>query len=292
MRRISILSRDSNPTTVHLPRVRSTEPASARRLQTDSRFHRRWPRASISAMPSTIASPACSRLRRESAACPLRASAPSRMAPSSIAAIATRRCPAPQEAPARGLPARWVNGSATRRPVALKFDGTDVLSPYNGTRSNEKNILDFGAIASTREDQLQRHRRPGQHHLFRESAARISRSISTLRSIAPVPRRACRSRPDSPRSRRPPPILPSSATRLTRYAQGCTVQNALAWCTAGSAVCASEQCRVLRAGTDGDDRGSGRPARRSPATIATYDDDDEQHHPRHPRLDHRQWRGR
>ena len=34
-------------------------------------------------------------------------------------------------------------------PVALKFDGTDVLPPFNGSRTNEKNILDFGAIAST-----------------------------------------------------------------------------------------------------------------------------------------------
>jgi hypothetical protein len=47
---------------------------------------------------------------------------------------------------ASGTHGQWQCNAPT---VPLKFDGTDTLPPFNGTRTNEKNILDFGAIAST-----------------------------------------------------------------------------------------------------------------------------------------------
>src|SRR5579862_290190 len=61
-------------------------------------------------------------------------------------------CQASQVCAAGGSGA-WALGSmgqwqCNAPPVALSLNGTDVLPPYNGTRTNEKNILDFGAIAS------------------------------------------------------------------------------------------------------------------------------------------------
>ncbi len=174
----------------------------------------------------------------------------------------------------------WASGTlgqwqCNAPPVALKFDGTDVLSPYNGTRSNEKNILDFGAIASTA--RINCSAIAGQANITCSGIGSSDFALNqyvALYSAGPAPSVS------QPTGFTTQPTTttnsPSSATRLTRYAQGCTVQNALAWCTAGSAVCALSNVAFYEQGQTVTIAGAGAAGAALTSTIATYDDNDDQ----------------
>ena len=120
--------------------------------------------------------------------------------------------------------------------VPLKFDGTDVLAPFNGTRTNEKNILDFGAIASM--TRINCSTTAGQTNITCSGVGSSDFAVNqfvALYGAGPAPTVS------QPTGFTLQPTTttnsPSTGTRNTRFAQGCTVQNALAWCSAGSSVC-------------------------------------------------------
>jgi hypothetical protein len=170
----------------------------------------------------------------------------------------------------------WASGTmgqwqCNAPPAALRFDGTDVLPPYNGTRPNEKNILDFGAIASTA--RLNCSTTAGQTNV---TCSGISSSdFAVGQNVALYGAGA------APAVAQPTGFVvqpttttnsPSSATRFTRFTQGCTVQNALAWCTAGSSVCGLSNVSFYEQGQTVTIAGAGVAGAALTSTISVLDD--------------------
>ena len=139
------------------------------------------------AMPSTTAFPASSRSRPGSAACHLPASVPSRMALCFIATIARPPCPAPRAAAARGLPAPWDNGNATRRPPRSAWTVLMCSRPTTEPTPTKK-IFSISARSPAPRGSTAPPLPARPTSLVRESAARISPSISMWRSMAQAPR--------------------------------------------------------------------------------------------------------
>ena len=144
----------------------------------------------------------------------------------------------PCSAGGSGALASGVNGQwqCNMPIVPLKLDGTDTLPPLNGTRTNEKNILDFGAVPSVA--RINCSTVGGQQNITCTGVGSSDFAINdyvALYGAGAAPTVA------QPTGFTVQPATttnsPSSATQFTRFAQGCTVQNALAWCTAGSSIC-------------------------------------------------------
>jgi len=156
-------------------------------------------------------------------------------------------------------------------PAALKLDGTDVLPPFNGTRTNEKNILDFGAVASL--SRINCTSSAGQNTITCSgigSADFTAGQNIALYGAGPAPTVS------QPTGFTVQPTTttnsPGSATRFTRFAQGCTVQNALAWCTAGSSICQVNNVSFYEVGQTLTIAGAGTGGSPLTATITSLDD--------------------
>ncbi len=155
--------------------------------------------------------------------------------------------------------------------IPLRFDGTDVLAPYNGTRTNEKNILDFGAVAST--TRINCSATAGQTNVtctgIGTSDFGVNQNIA-LYAAGPAPSVS------QPTGFVVQPTTttnsPSSATRNTRFAQGCTVQNALAWCTAGSSICQLSNVGFYEQGQTVTIAGAGVGGAALTSTLTSLDD--------------------
>lgn len=172
----------------------------------------------------------------------------------------------------------WASGTmgqwqCNAPPIALKFDGTDVLAPYNGTRTNEKNILDFGAIASTA--RINCTATGGQANITCSGVGTSDFAVNqnvALYGAGPAPAVA------QPTGFVVQPTTttnsPSSATRNTRFTQGCTVQNALAWCSAGSSVCGVSNNSFYEQGQTVTIAGAGVGGAALTSTISILDDGD------------------
>ncbi len=155
--------------------------------------------------------------------------------------------------------------------VPLKFDGTDALAPFNGTRTNELNILDFGAIASN--TRINCSTTAGQANItctgISSSDFALNQNVA-LYGAGPAPTVA------QPTGFTAQPTTttnsPSSATRFTRFVQGCTVQNALAWCTAGSTTCRLNNVSFYEAGQTVTIAGAGAGGAALTTTISSLND--------------------
>ena len=170
----------------------------------------------------------------------------------------------------------WASGTmgqwqCNAPPAALRFNGTDVLPPYNGTRTNEKNILDFGAIASTA--RINCSTTAGQTNITCSGISTSDFAVNqnmALYGAGPAPSVS------QPTGFVMQPTTttnsPSSATRFTRFTQGCTVQNALAWCTAGSSVCGLSNVSFYEQGQTVTIAGAGVGGAALTSTISTLDD--------------------
>jgi hypothetical protein len=169
---------------------------------------------------------------------------------------------------AMGINGQW---ECSAQPIALKFDGTDVLPPFNGTRTNEKNILDFGAIASTA--RINCSTTAGQANVTCSGVGSSDFAVNqnvALYGAGPAPSVS------QPTGFTVQPTTttnsPSSGTFNTRFAQGCSVQNALAWCTAGSAVCALSNVGFYEQGQTVTIAGAGVGGASLTSTISILDD--------------------
>ena len=170
----------------------------------------------------------------------------------------------------------WAHGSmgqwqCNEPMAALKLDGTDVLPPYNGTRTNEKNILDFGAIASSA--RINCTTTAGQANVTCSGIGTSDFAVNqyvALYGAGPAPTVA------QPTGFTAQPTTttnnPGSATRFTRFAQGCTVQNALAWCSAGSSNCGLSNVSFYEQGQTVTIAGAGPGGTSLTATISALDD--------------------
>jgi hypothetical protein len=170
----------------------------------------------------------------------------------------------------------WAHGSmgqwqCNEPMAALKLDGTDVLPPYNGTRTNEKNILDFGAIASTA--RINCTTTAGQANAVCSGVGTSDFAVNqyvALYGAGPAPTVA------QPTGFTLQPTTttntPTSATQFTRFAQGCTVQNARAWCTAGSSNCGVSNISFYEQGQTVTIAGAGAGGASLTATISAIDD--------------------
>ncbi len=155
--------------------------------------------------------------------------------------------------------------------VPLKFNGTDALPPYNGTRTNEKNILDFGAIASTA--RINCGATAGQTNITCTGIGTSDFSVNqniALYGAGPAPSVS------QPTGFVVQPTTttnsPGSATRFTRFTQGCTVQNALAWCTAGSSICQLSNVGFYEQGQTVTIAGAGVGGAALTSTLTSLDD--------------------
>ena len=172
-----------------------------------------------------------------------------------------------------GALAIGVNGQyECNTPLAdLKLDGTDNLGSFNGARTNEKNILDFGAIAST--TTVSCTTAAGQSTI---SCPGITGTdfkrgqYVALYGAGPGPSVA------QPTGMIVQPTTTtnniSAATHFTRFAQGCTVQNAVAWCRAGSNSCAVSNVSFYEIGNAISIAGAGPGGAALAATIVSLDD--------------------
>jgi hypothetical protein len=170
----------------------------------------------------------------------------------------------------------WASGTkgqwqCSAPAVALKLDGTDVLGPFNGTRTNEKNILDFGAIASIA--RINCTTTSGQANVTCSGIASSDFAVNqyvALYGAGPAPSVS------QPAGFTLQPTTttnnPGSATRFTRFAQGCTLQNALAWCTAGSSICQVSNVAFYEQGQTVTIAGAGVGGAALTSTITTLDD--------------------
>ncbi len=170
----------------------------------------------------------------------------------------------------------WAQGSMGQwqcnEPIAaLKLDGTDVLPPYNGTRTNEKNILDFGAIASTA--RINCSTTAGQANVTCSGIGTSDFAVNQYVAIygaGPAPSVA------QPTGFTVQPTTttnnPGASTQFTRFAQGCTVQNALAWCTAGSSNCGLSNVSFYEQGQTVTIAGAGAGGAALTTTISSLDD--------------------
>jgi hypothetical protein len=172
-----------------------------------------------------------------------------------------------------GALAIGVNGQyQCNTPLAdLKLDGTDNLGSFNGVRTNEKNILDFGAMASANTVNCTTH--AGQTSITCPGISATDFKLNqyiALYGAGPAPSVA------QPTGMVVQPTTTtnnvSAATHLTRFAQGCTVQNAVAWCTAGSNVCLVSNVNFYEAGQNISIAGAGPGGAPVAATIVSLDD--------------------
>jgi hypothetical protein len=170
----------------------------------------------------------------------------------------------------------WASGTmgqwqCNAPPAALRLDGTDVLPPYNGTHTNEKNILDFGAIASTA--RINCSTTTGQTNV---TCSGIGSSDFAVNQYVALYGAGAAPSVAQPTGFVAQPTTttnsPSSATRFTRFTQGCTVQNALAWCTAGSSVCGVSNVSFYEQGQTVTIAGAGVAGAALTSTISTLDD--------------------
>jgi hypothetical protein len=169
---------------------------------------------------------------------------------------------------ATGIDGQW---ECNAQPVPLAFNGTDVLPPYNGTRTNEKNILDFGAIPSA--TRINCTTTSGQANITCSGVTTSDFAVNqnvALYGAGPAPTVS------QPTGFTVQPVTTtnsiSSATRNTRWAQGCTVQNALAWCTAGSSVCGLSNVTFYEQGQTITIAGAGAGGAALTTTISILDD--------------------
>ncbi len=155
--------------------------------------------------------------------------------------------------------------------VPLKFNGTDSLPPYNGTRTNEKNILDFGAIASTA--RINCTTAAGQANI---TCSGINSSDFAINQYVALYNAGPAASVAQPTGFTVQPTTttnnPTAATQFSRFAQGCTVQNALAWCTAGSAICYVSNVTFYEQGQTVTIPGAGASGAALTATISSVDD--------------------
>jgi hypothetical protein len=156
-------------------------------------------------------------------------------------------------------------------PVALRLDGSDVLGPINGTRTNEKNILDFGAIASTA--RINCTTTSGQSNVICSGIGSSDFALHqyvALYGAGPAPTVA------QPAGFTLQPTTttnnPGAATQFTRFAQGCTVQNAVAWCAAGSSSCGVSNVSLYEQGQTVTIAGAGVGGAALTTTISSVDD--------------------
>jgi len=169
---------------------------------------------------------------------------------------------------ASGTKSQWL---CTAQPLALKFDGTDTLPPFNGIRTNEKNILDFGAIASN--TRINCTTTAGHANITCSGIGSSDFAVNqyvALYGAGPAPSVA------QPTGFTVQPTTttntPSSATQFTRFAQGCAVQNALAWCVAGSSNCQLNNVEYYEQGQTVTIAGAGVGGANLTTTISTLDD--------------------
>jgi hypothetical protein len=170
----------------------------------------------------------------------------------------------------------WASGAlgqwqCNAPPAALKFDGSDALPAYNGTLTNEKNILDFGAIASSA--RINCATTAGQANISCSGVGASDFAVNqyvALYGAGPAPNVS------QPTGFAVQPTTttdsPSPGTHNTRFAQGCTVQNALAWCTAGSAVCGLSNVSFYEQGQTVTIAGAGAGGAALTSTIAILSD--------------------
>ncbi|HVN27891.1 MAG TPA: hypothetical protein VMT64_05360, partial [Candidatus Binataceae bacterium] len=169
---------------------------------------------------------------------------------------------------ATGIDGQW---ECNALPVPLAFNGADVLPPYNGTRTNEKNILDFGAIPST--TRINCSTTAGQANIT--CTGIVSSDFAVNQNVA-IYGAGTAPTVSQPTGFTVQPTTttnsPSGATFNTRFAQGCTVQNALAWCTAGSSVCGVSNVAFYEPGQTVTVAGAGAGGAGLTATISSLDD--------------------
>jgi hypothetical protein len=155
--------------------------------------------------------------------------------------------------------------------VPLRLDGTDALPPLNGTRTNEKNILDFGAVPSVA--RINCSTVGGQQNI---TCSGIGSSDFAINDYVALYGAGAAPSVAQPTGFTVQPVTttnsPSSATQFTRFAQGCTVQNALAWCTAGSSVCNLSNVAFYEQGQTVTIAGAGAGGAALTTTISVLDD--------------------
>ena len=184
-------------------------------------------------------------------------------------------CKASQMCSAGGSGA-WALGSmgqwqCNAPPAALSLNGTDVLPPYNGTRTNEKNILDFGAIASNA--RINCSTTAGQSNITCSGIGTTDFAVNQYIALYGAGASPAVSQPTG-MVVQPTTTTnnPSPSTFGTRFAKGCTVQNALAWCTAGSASCGISNAAFYEQGQTVTIAGAGPGGSALTTSVAVLDD--------------------
>jgi len=158
--------------------------------------------------------------------------------------------------------------------------GTDSPGGYNGLRTNEKNILDFGAIASNA--RLSCSTTNGSNAPIcsgassSDFAGTASGGLANSNEYGVLYGAGAAAAVAQPTGFTGQPVTStdtmSAANYNTRLLQGCTVQNALAWCAAGSTICQVTNSDLYEKGNSVTIPGAGVSGGNLSTTIASVSD--------------------